>query len=382
MTNKIKGFRAFWIFLMMIAAVIAAMPERLAAQEANDHPATGEGTEAAHDGLPHEDAEKHSENKKFDAGELIMEHIGDAHDWHLWGHTHLPLPIILYSDKGVEVFSSSKLAHGEVYNGYKLDHKKIKAVDAQGNIDEAASERITDLSITKNVASMLFSITIMLVVFISVANAYTRNRGKAPSGLQSLIEPIILFIRDDIAKSSIGPKKYERYMPYLLTIFFFIWINNLLGLIPIFPGGANVTGNIAVPLTLASITFIITVLSGNAHYWKHIFAMPGVPKWVLIILTPIEILGIFIKPFVLMVRLFANITAGHIVLLVFFCLIFIFGQDSPTTGYITAIPAILFTVFINCLELLVGLLQAYVFTFLSAIYFGMATADDPHAEHH
>jgi len=380
MANKIKGFRAFWIGALLFSwAFFAGLPLSMA-QEAADTTEVVEGHAEATGAHEEIADEGHAENKKFDAGELIMEHISDAHDWHLWGHTHLPLPIILYTDKGIELFSSSRLAHGQVYNGYKLVHQKIIAVDEAGN--EITGAKVLDFSITKNVASMMFSIAIMLFVFISVANAYTRNKGQAPSGLQSMIEPIIMFIRDDIAKSSIGPKKYERYMPYLLTIFFFIWFNNLLGLIPIFPGGANLTGNIAIPLTLACFTFIITTLSGNAHYWKHVFFMPGVPKWVLIILTPIEVTGIFIKPFVLMVRLFANITAGHIVLLVFFCLIFIFGQSSPVTGYVTAVPAILFTVFINCLELLVGLLQAYVFTFLSAIYFGMATAEDPHAEHH
>ncbi len=384
MTNKINGFRRFWLNLSFVFMVFFGKQLPGLAQEGHD--TSGITGAAAVNTAIHQDTtglQGHGGHEgKFNAGHLIMEHISDAHEWHLWGNTHIPLPVILKTDKGLEVFSSSRLSHEAVYNGYKLEKNKIKAVDASGTVDEEASARIIDLSITKNVASMLLSITIMLVVFISVANAYVRNKGKAPSGIQSLIEPIIMFIRDDIARSSIGEKKYERYMPYLLTIFFFIWINNLLGLIPIFPGGANLTGNIAVPLTLACFTFVITVLSGNAHYWKHIFAMPGVPKWVLIILTPIEVLGIFIKPFVLMVRLFANITAGHIVLLVFFCLIFIFGENSATTGYITAIPALLFTVFINCLELLVGLLQAYVFTFLSAIYFGMATADDPHAEAH
>ena len=384
MTNKIKGFRRFWLNLSLVFMVFFGKQLPGFAQEGHDTSGITEAeavNTAVHQDTTGEQAHGGHEGK-FNAGHLIMEHISDAHEWHLWGNTHIPLPIILKTEKGLEVFSSSRLSHGAVYNGYKIEKSKIKAVDEAGMIDEEASSKIIDLSITKNVASMLLSITIMLVVFISVANAYVRNKGKAPSGLQSLIEPIIMFIRDDIAKSSIGEKKYERYMPYLLTIFFFIWINNLLGLIPIFPGGANLTGNIAVPLTLACFTFVITVLSGNTHYWKHIFAMPGVPKWVLIILTPIEVLGIFIKPFVLMVRLFANITAGHIVLLVFFCLIFIFGENSATTGYITAIPALLFTVFINCLELLVGLLQAYVFTFLSAIYFGMATAEDPHAEAH
>lgn len=321
----------------------------------------------------------HSDNK-FRPGELIMHHIADAHEWHIAGDLSIPLPIILYSaENGLEIFSSARFEHGKTtYKNYKIEHEHISVVGSDGNIDEAATAALWDLSITKNTAALLLSLLILLLVFISIANAYKKNSGKAPKGLQSLIEPIIMFVRDDIARPSIGEKHYARFMPYLLTIFFFIWINNLLGLIPFFPGGANLTGNIAFPMTLAAATFIITVLNGNSHYWKHIFAMPGVPKAVLLILTPIEILGIFIKPFVLMVRLFANITAGHIVLLVFFCLIFIFGETNPTAGYITAIPAILFTVFINCLELLVGALQAYVFTFLSAIYFGMAVTEEHH----
>jgi F-type H+-transporting ATPase subunit a len=324
-----------------------------------------------------------SGDKKFNAGELIMHHISDSHEWHLWGHTSIPLPVILYREGAGFLFTLSSRFQDEhhnpvVYKGLKLEHNHFYVVNDDGTINPELSDGIWDLSITKNTLALLISISIMLVVFISVAKAYVKNIDSAPKGIQSVFEPIIVFIRDDVAKAMIGEKYYARYMPFLLTVFFFIWFNNLLGLIPIIPGGANVTGNIAIPLTLAAITLIITVLSGKKHYWHHIFAMPGVPKWVLLILTPIEVLGIFIKPFVLMVRLFANITAGHIVLLVFFCLIFIFGENSIAGGYITSVPALAFTIFINCLELLVGLLQAYVFTFLSAIYFGMAVAEPEH----
>jgi F-type H+-transporting ATPase subunit a len=199
--------------------------------------------------------------------------------------------------------------------------------------------------------------------------------------MQSLLEPLIIFVRDDIAKASIGPK-YQKYLPYLLTVFFFIWINNLLGLIPILPGGANVTGNLAVTGTLAIITFLITTFSANKHYWRHVFAMPGVPMAVLIILTPIEILGLFLRPFVLMIRLFANITAGHIIALSFFSLIFIFGEMSPGVGFGVSIVSVAFVIFMTLLELLVAFLQAYVFTLLSAIYFGAALEEhDNHHEH-
>ncbi|NQY68193.1 MAG: F0F1 ATP synthase subunit A [Flavobacteriales bacterium] len=334
--------------------------------------ALGSNVFAGHDDEGH--------HEKFSPGKLIIEHITDAHDWHLYGHASLPLPIIIYtSSKGIETFSSSNFHHGTAtYNGYRLEHKHIIAVDANDVKDEAATSEIIDLSITKNVASLLLSIVILLLVFTSIAKSYKKNAGHAPSGLQSFLEPVILFVRDDIAKASIGEKHYMKFMPILLTIFFFIWINNILGLIPFFPGGANVTGNIVVPIVLATVILFYILKNSGKGYWRHVLAMPGVPTWVLFILTPIEILGILIKPAVLIIRLFANITAGHIVLLVFFCLIFLFGDGNTGAGYGTAVPAIPFTIFINCLELLVGILQAYVFTFLSAIYFGMAVVEDHH----
>jgi len=324
---------------------------------------------------------------KFDAGKLILEHIGDSHEWHVTGEGEntiaLPLPVILYTDKGLEFFSSSNFKHGEAtYAGnytYKLNEKnQVEVVGANNTIDEAATAKIWDFSISKNVASLFFSAALLLFIFLSVAGSYKSNPNKAPKGLQSFFEPIIIFIRDDIAKQSIGPK-YERFMPYLLTIFFFIWFGNLLGMIPLLPGGANLTGNIAVTATLAVMTFIITTINANKNYWHHVFAMPGVPKPVLIILTPIEIMGVFLRPFVLMIRLFANITAGHIIALSFFCLIFIFGEMNKGLGLGVGIFAVAFNVFMGLLELLVALIQAYVFTLLSAIYFG-AALEEPH--HH
>jgi F-type H+-transporting ATPase subunit a len=368
----IRKLRTLSILLSLFPSLLFFQPA--AASEAVE----GEGAAEGH----------HAES--FDPGKMIMEHISDAYSWHLWGHTSIPLPVIVYSEeRGLDVFSSGHFDHGHAaYRGYALRENKLVAVRElepvhadEATVDDALTAQLWDISITKNVFGLLVSVALLLWVFISVARAYGRNEGKAPSGLQSALEPIIVFIRDDVGKAVIGEKHYKRFLPYLLTVFFFIWFNNLLGLVPIFPGGANITGNIAVPMILALITFIITTLNGNAHYWRHIFAMPGVPTWVLVILTPIEILGVFIKPFVLMIRLFANILAGHIVLLVFFFLIFIFGKESIAGGYITSVPALAFTVFINCLELLVGLLQAYVFTFLSAIYFGMAVAES-HEEAH
>ncbi|MBL4624793.1 MAG: F0F1 ATP synthase subunit A [Flavobacteriales bacterium] len=346
-----------------------------------------------------EDDQSALEKERFNAGEMIMEHIDDSHEWHLWGagenSVSVPLPIILYhEDNGFSIFMSSNFHHGHAeYKGYRLltehflhhhdidpndyPHDMVVAVNAEGKLDEASTQKIWDFSITKNVAALLTSVFLLMWIFISIAKTYSKRVGQAPTGLQSFMEPIIMFVRDDIAKPSIGDK-HEKFMPYLLTLFFFIWINNVMGLIPLIPGGTNLTGNIAIPIVLALFTFVLTTINGNAHYWKHIFAMPGVPKPILLILTPLEVAGIFIKPLVLVIRLFANITAGHIVMLVFFSLIFIFGETSAAAGYSVSIASIAFTVFLTFLELLVGLIQAYVFTLLSAIYFGMATAGSDH----
>ncbi len=336
---------------------------------------------------------KEAENKgeeNFNAGTMIIEHILDAYEWHVTtvGKTHIsiPLPVILYYDGHVDVFFSSRFHHGHSsYKGYKVAEegknkgKIVKVLDDGITTDEAAGLPL-DLSITKNVASLLISIILLCVIFISTAKKYEKNRNKAPKGLQSWIEPLILFIRDDVAKPSIGEKRYEKYTPFLLTVFFFIFFNNLFGIIPFFPGGANLTGNIAVTMVLAVFTFIITTFSANKNYWIHIFNAPGVPWWLkfpLPLMPIVEIIGVFTKPFVLMVRLFANITAGHIIILGFMSLIFIFGMKNPFAGYGISVISISFAIFMGLLELLVAFIQAYVFTLLSALYFGMATE-----EHH
>ncbi|CAH0222957.1 ATP synthase subunit a [Pedobacter sp. Bi27] len=318
-------------------------------------------------------AAKHGE-EKFEPTKVIMEHIADSHMWHLWGHTSLPLPVILYTANGLEVFSSGNFHHGEhdyngKYNNYRLEEDHIKVVGADGKIDEEASKSVLDFSITKNVAAMFVAILIILIVFISVARAYKKRVGKAPKGLQSLIEPIIVFVRDDIAKPNIG-HKYAKFMPYLLTVFFFIWFNNLLGLIPIFPGGANVTGNIALTFVMALGTMIIVNINGNKYYWKHILT-PDVPWWLYPIMIPVELIGIISKPFALMIRLFANITAGHIIVLSLISLIFIFE-----TAWISPV-SVAFVIFMDVLELLVAFLQAFIFTLLTALFIGMAVE-----EHH
>ncbi|MGL4632675.1 MAG: F0F1 ATP synthase subunit A [Leadbetterella sp.] len=309
--------------------------------------------------------ESHGEEEKFNPGEMILHHVADEHGWEFTHGLKLPLPVIIYThDRGVEIFSSSRLEHGEVYNGYKNEHEHIVRVDASGIKDE--SVHVLDFSITKNVANLMLSATLLVIIFISVAKGYTKNKGKAPSGIQSFFEPLIVYMRDEVVKPAIG-KKYEKFFPYLLTLFFFILINNLLGL---FPGGANFTGNIAVTMLLAVITFLLTNLNGNKYYWKHIF-LPDTPVFMYLIIIPVEIAGVFMKPLSLMIRLFANITAGHIIMLSLFSLIFIFKSYAVS-------PVVAgFALFMNCIELLVAFLQAYIFTMLTSMYIGSAV-DDHH----
>lgn len=313
-----------------------------------------------------------SEENSFDISTLIFHHIGDAHEWHFAtiGHTHLSidLPVILYShDRGVEVFSFARFKdhdHNFIpYQGYTVDH--------HGKIVSTEGRSFLNFSITKNVASLFLSVILLFGVFFSVANGFQKRKGAAPAGIQSFFEPIIVFIRDEIAIPNIG-KKYERFLPYLLTVFFFIWFNNLLGLVP---GGANLTGNIAVTFSLAFITLLITTFSANKDYWMHILWTPGIPLWLRPIMIPVELVGIVSKPFSLMVRLFANITAGHVIILSLLGLTFIF--KSIAVGF----AATLFSSVMSLLELFVAILQAYVFTLLSAMYFGQAVAEHEHHDH-
>jgi F-type H+-transporting ATPase subunit a len=313
------------------------------------------------------DSHEQSDKKEFNAGEVIIHHVLDDHVWHFWdGHGGtLYLPVIVHSkERGLEVFSSSKFYNEQhelvPYNGYKLEHNHIYL----------NGESVLDLSITKNVAMLLITAVLLVSVFMAVAGAYKRNAGRAPKGIQSFFEPIILFVRDEVVKPNIG-HGYEKYMPYLLTLFFFILFGNLLGLLP---GAANLTGNIAVTMTLAVLTFIITNVSGNKAYWSHIFWTPGVPLLMRIVILPVEIIGIFTKPISLMVRLFVAITAGHIVLLSLIALTFIFQS------YFVGIASAIVVLFINLIELLVAGIQAYVFTLFTSLYIGMATAE--HDDHH
>ncbi|MFN3530538.1 MAG: F0F1 ATP synthase subunit A [Bacteroidia bacterium] len=312
------------------------------------------------------------EEESFDITSMILHHIADAHDWHLFdlknedGSLHpvsIPLPVILLTDGKLDVFMSSAFDHGhaEVSKGdrtYKLNH---------GHVTETSGLKVLDFSITKNVASMLLSVLLLVWIFIAAARSYSNS---VPTGLARFMEPLVLFVRDEIAIPNIGEKHHKRFMPYLLTVFFFIWINNLLGLIP---AGANFTGNIAVTLTLAVITMIITNLNGTKTYWGHIFT-PHVPKALWFIMIPVELIGVISKPFALTVRLFANITAGHIIILSLVSLIFIFKS------VFIAPVSVGFVLFMSFLELLVAALQAYVFTLLSALFIGLAL-EEPHHDH-
>jgi F-type H+-transporting ATPase subunit a len=328
-----------------------------------------------------EDKKEEPQKEKFVASDFILDHIADSHEWHILTKKDgksiaIYLPVILYSkNSGFNVFSSKRLSEGNEFKGYKLVEEgdlkgKIVSVDKEGKIDE--KNLPLDFSITKTVVGMFSAALIGLLLFISLGRSYKKTGVSAPKGIQRFMEPVVLFIRDDIAIPNIGKHKYEKYMPYLLTVFFFILINNIMGLVPFPPPfGANVTGNIAITFVLAACTFLITQFSGNKVYWRHIFATPGVPFWLLPIMIPVELIGIISKPFALMIRLFANIVAGHIIVLSLICLIFIFGTLA------VAPISILFVIFMDCLELLVAFLQAYVFTLLSALFISLAVE-----EHH
>jgi F-type H+-transporting ATPase subunit a len=316
--------------------------------------------------------------------EVIGHHVLDGHDFSLFEydgeHIGFSLPIILW-DNGAHFFLSSKFNHGEAVaesngNFYVLHHEKIYKTDATGTLtgDEHHPTNLKpiDLSITKGVLTIMIVALLMFFLFTSLAKSYAKNGGIS-SGFGRLFEPIVIYIRDEIAIPNIGEKHYKRYMSYLLTIFFFVWFLNIFGLTPL---GINVTGNIAITFGLAVITFVITNLTANKNYWGHIFWMPGVPLPMKIILAPIELLGVIIKPFSLMIRLYANIFAGHIVLMSLIGLMFIFKS------WLGSSLSFMLSFAISTIEILVALLQAYIFTMLSALYFGSAVEEHHHEEAH
>ncbi len=373
---------AFSLFFISISNVAFA---------GNDNPGEGKDPNA-------------TKEDKFNAAKVIFGHILDNHEFHITGyrgsdgkehHVSIPLPIILYSpERGVTAFMSSNFHHGEhPYNGYelltegKINEGKLKGfkagqivpIDENGQI--LTNVRVYDLSITKNVIQMMLALAVLVWLMTSIAKSYKRGQGvtSAPRGKQNLIEPVITFVRDEVAKPNLG-HKYQKYLPYLLTVFFFILINNLFGLIP---GAANVTGNIAFTVVLGVISFIVILASSNKHYWAHIFN-PPVPGGVKPILIIVEVLSVFIKPFALIIRLFANMVAGHIIIICLVSLIFIFGQMSPVAGWGTSLISVAFTVFIYFIEVLVAFIQAFIFANLTAVFIGQAMEGAHHEEaaHH
>ena len=418
--------------LILVLALIVGLPpftatakdnptetqEQTAEQEDQDH-----ASEAGHD-----DHNTHGgENGGYDPGETVLHHIADANEFHIWEGVHLPLPCILYApEHGWTITMSSAFDHGHTaIDGYVLNHSRINRVSdpafpegevevghiihhvedgkdvyfveyngSEYKLDKPSTldggllgggiTSFYDFSITKNVFTMFLAAILLILVWTAVARGYKKNDGRAPSGIQSFFEPFFTFIRDEVTVPMIGENKYERFQPFIMTIFFFVLFCNLLGLIPFFPGSANVTGNLAVTMTLALFTFFVTNLNGNKHYWEHTLWMPGIPVWVKPVLSVVEILGLFIKPFSLMIRLFANISAGHIIILSLIGLIFLFGNNGQNLGGAAAGAVIggLFTAFMNLIELLVAFLQAFIFAILSASYIGAAVEDGHHEEAH
>jgi len=369
-------------FVICLPFISSANPEKDTTVVQTE--AVHESTEANH--------EAHAEptDVKSKVKAFVKHHVLDSHEFSFFQddetgkHYGFSLPVIIW-DNGFQIFSSSKFEHGEAVaesngNFYKLNHHdgKIYKTDAAGTITEdektghPTNVRPLDFSITKSVLSIMIAAVLMFIIFTGLAKSYAKNNGIAAGGAR-IFEPLVLFIRDEIAIPNIGEKHYKRYMSYLLTIFFFILFLNIFGLMPF---GINVTGNLTITFSLAILTFLITNFTANKNYWGHIFWMPGVPKVMRIVLAPIELLGVFIKPFSLMIRLYANIFAGHIVLMSIIGLMFIFKSwlgSSLSFGLSFAL---------SILEILVAFLQAYIFTMLSALYFGSAVEEHHHEEAH
>jgi F-type H+-transporting ATPase subunit a len=385
MTSKINTYKKFSGICLIIFALFIVFSTKLSASEPQE-----DKIEPTHIELATGGHESHEASGPVDITKVAFEHILDNHSWHFWGEGHdvvsLPLPVILKGNNGIACFMSSEFHHdnqGMVVvekNGERFVNFEEKIYYANATPNEygqyvnliikdkdveVSNEAVLDFSITKNVTQMFISVALLLWIFTSIAKAYkTQGVTSAPRGKQSFFEPLIVFVRDDIAKGNIGSTS-DKYVPYLLSVFFMILVNNVFGLIPI---GANLTGNIAFTLVLSVATLVITNINGNKNYWSHIF-LPHAPKAIWPILIPIEIVGIVTKPFALMIRLFANITAGHIIVISLVGLIFVFK-----TIYIAPV-SVAFALFIDVLECLVAFLQAYIFTMLTALFIGSAVAD-------
>ena len=321
---------------------------------------------------------------EVNVGDILFGHIGDSYGWHIteWNgrHVTIPLPCIVRSSTGWHFFMSSKVEHGHEYEGLfiaeegRYEDKIVEKGPDGGYI------RPFDISITKNVASLMFTAVLLITLVLLAARWYKRHDAteEAPGGFTGLVEMMVMMVNDDLIKPSIGEKEYRKYAPYLLTAFFFIFISNLLGIVPFFPGGANVTGNIAVTMVLALCTFVAINLFGNRHYWKEIL-WPDVPmflKFPIPIMQTIELFGMISKPFSLMVRLFANIMAGHAMILGLVSVIFVTAKLGPVINGSMTVITMLFGVFMDGLELLVAFIQAYVFTMLSAVFIGLSRQEE------
>lgn len=329
--------------------------------------------------------------KDFNAGEVILDHVADKHYWHIlsWkGHDiELNLPVILFHEGRLYCFSSAKFHNPDhSYLNFQLresePHKgRIVALETLPDGTRGISATMPlDFSITKSVFGVMVSACVILVFFFFIVRNYKKRQGLAPTGIAALFEPVYLFVRDQVVYENMGKERGDRYLPYLASLFFFILFCNILGIVPFFPFGANTTGNISVSLTLALLTFLITMGSSTRHYWNHTLNTPGVPVWMKVpvpLMPVIEIIEILIKPFVLTVRLFANMTAGHIVLLGFMSLIFIFGNQMPALGWVVSPMSVALGIFADALEIFVSFVQAYVFTYLTSQYFASALGYDP-----
>lgn len=360
--RRLKGFIlvVFMTIAMMAAAPAVAMP-------ASSHEATEESGE-------------------LDMHEYLFGHIGDSYGWHVTTinghHVTIPLPVIVHGNSGWHIFSSSKLAHGESYKGFRVAEGGEKY--AGKVVEQVGSDVVKpfDISITKNVFGLMVNSLVLVILVLLGARWYKNHdaREEAPKGFAGIVEMMVMMVEEDIIKDCVG-KDYKRYSPYLLTAFFFIFINNLMGIVPFFPGGANITGNIAITLFLAVCTFLAVNLFGNKHYYKDII-WPEVPAWLKVplpIMPLIEIIGVFTKPFSLMIRLFANILAGHIMILGVVAVVFLTAKMGIAMNAGLSVIAVAFGIFLDVLELLVAFLQAYVFTMLSSVFIGLSR-QEPEAE--
>jgi F-type H+-transporting ATPase subunit a len=370
-----KKLQSFFIIFLICIAKVAMSQDHTTAEDTIHHNQSTAQVHSDGNTEPSHDSGHEAGSGELDFKELIFGHTSDSHYWHLWGHTSVPLPVILWNKGKLSLFSSGRFNHGhDEYNGFKIEKdikEKIVATDGSP---------VYDFSLTKN-TSVLFLAAGILILLLSAAGKKAKNNGssKAPSGVQNVIEPIVTFIRDNVAKPNLG-NKYATYMPMLLTIFFLIWILNLIGLLPF---GFNVTGNIAFTLALATIYFVVFLAKANKHFWAHTFNPHVSPFPVKVIIVLIEFLSIFIKPVALAIRLFANMFAGHTILVCVISLMFVFKNlFGAGVGYGFSPISVGFSLFMMLLEVLVTAIQAFIFTNLASLFIGLAIEEPQHETAH